>query len=136
MESLIPKDNGKKSFFKVRITTDKHELWDTGMVLLYENEPIIDIVETFSQSFKVTIRIVLKSDSSKEHTIKFDVDNENRIITYTCYNFENPMGTGTISPIEIGTINNKKTYIHFWIYRLGDDKNKILKLEYTIWKEK
>lgn len=136
MESLNSNENSKKNFFGVRITSDKHELLDSGMVLLYDNESTIDIVETFTKDFKVTIRFVLKSDKSKEHKIELDVDNESMIIKYTCYNFENSLGTGTKNPIEIGAINYKKIYIHFWIYALGSDETKVLKLEYSIWKEK
>ena len=36
------------------------------------------------------------------------------------YNFDNILGTGTISPIQIGTVSNKKLYLAFVVHCLSE----------------
>ena len=64
------------------------------------------------------------------------VDPATNTIRYFCRNFNNPLGTGTSTPIEIGSIEYKKMFINFWITAIGGKNMRTRKLEYTIWKEK
>ena len=49
---------------------------------------------------------------------------------------KNGVKDGTNKAIEIGSIEGKKMYIHFWIYAMGKDDSLARKLEYSIWKER
>lgn len=37
-------------------------------------------------------------------------------LTFILTNFDNPLGTGLISPFEIGHHNGKRLYISFWVW--------------------
>lgn len=125
-----------KKSLRTKINSGSYELFDSGIVLAYSDELPIEITEEFNQAFIITIRFVLKTDETKKYRIDLKVDEGKNIIEYTCFNFDNTLGTGTNVPIEICTLNNKKAYIHFWFYSLGGDEGKIKKLEYSIWTEK
>ena len=84
---------------------------------------------------KLSIIIPCKNES-KSHSLEINVDGQNNVIEYKCYNFDNVLGTGTNKPIEIGQLGGKKMYIHFWLYAMGGDNGTARKLEYSIWKER
>lgn len=44
---------------------------------------------------------------------------ENGFVILNLYNFNNPLGSGTISPYLLGTLNDKKIYIKFYVYKIA-----------------
>lgn len=137
MTSVIPLNPVQKEFLsRIIISNGNFDVIDTGSILAFDRKKSIDLIKRFSEDFVVTIKIftIKEEDSNSEIRVRTDADHN--IIEYTCVNFDNVLGTGTVSPIEIGSIGGKKLYIHFWLYSLGGEENTTLKLEYTIWKEK
>jgi len=52
-----------------------------------------------------------------------------KVLKLKIFNFNNPLGTGTTKPIEMGTINNRKLYLAFTVYALDKDSLKLF--QYT-----
>ena len=121
---------------KTNIYLGNYELIDSRSVILFDSEIPIQIEEVFNSKFKIILRFISQKDDAGIHNIQVNVDIQNNIIEYKCMNFDNPLGTGTNKPIEIGTISGKKVYVHFWLYALGGDNGVSRKLEYSVWKEK
>lgn len=137
MESKIPLVLVRQGIIeKTNIFSDNCELVDSKSVILFGGDKPVEIEEIFNNSFKIIIKITMEKKEGDEQALQLNVDPATNTIEYRCFNFDNPLGTGTSKPIEIGTIENKKIYIHFWIYAMGSDNSKIRRLEYSIWKER
>ena len=129
-------DNKVDRIVSSTIIYDRYEVVDANSIIAFNFDSPIDIIEEFNNSFKLTIRIIQKIDKTGERKLLSRVEEENNLVEFISYNFNTSLGTGTINPIEICTIGNKKVYIHFWIYMLGGEDGRSSKIEYTIWKEK
>lgn len=46
------------------------------------------------------------------------------IITITCYNFNNSLGSGTVYPQNLATIGGKKLYFHFIVYKISQESSR------------
>ncbi|MFM0428999.1 hypothetical protein PQQ75_08290 [Paraburkholderia aspalathi] len=49
---------------------------------------------------------------------------ERSTLTLRLFNFNNSIGAGTISPLEIGTLNGKKLLLAFMVYALSETSSK------------
>lgn len=137
MESIIPMTITRKSTIETtNIYSGAYELIDSNSVLYFKNDYPLEIEEVFNASFKLHIRFINEKDESGTHNLQFKVNTETNVIEYKCVNFDNPLGTGTVNPLEICTINGKKVFLHFWIFSMGGDNGVTRKLEYSVWKEK
>ena len=59
---------------------------------------------------------------NKSTYIKTDV--EGTLITITCYNFNNSLGSGTVYPQNLATIGGKKLYFHFIVYKISQESSR------------
>ncbi|KAB2966334.1 DUF6864 domain-containing function [Zoogloea sp.] len=48
----------------------------------------------------------------------------NNELTLFLYNFNNPMGSGTTAPLEIGSIRGKRLWVSFAVYSMSPDSPK------------
>lgn len=53
---------------------------------------------------------------------------ENGKVIFDLTNYVNSLGTGITEPVEVGELNNKRIFIMFYVYRLGEDTYPILDL--------
>lgn len=53
---------------------------------------------------------------------------ENAKVVFDLYNYNNPLGTGVTTPVEVGTLHNKKIFLIFYVYRLDKSTFPILDL--------
>jgi len=136
MESKIPVVMYRPGVIeKTNILCGNCELIDSRSVILFDSNEPVEIEEIFNSTFKIRIRIFNDRNETGEHSIQVSVDQNQNLIEYKCFNFDNVLGTGTNKAIEIGSFGGKKMYIHFWIYAMGEGSSLTRKLEYSIWKE-
>ena len=121
---------------KTNIYSGNCELIDSHSVILFDSNEPVEIEEIFNDQFKIRIQILNERNETGEQTIQINVDQKQNLIKYKCFNFDNVLGTGTNKAIEVGVLGNKKIYIHFWIYAMGERSSLTRKLEYSIWKER
>lgn len=120
---------------KTNIYFGNFELMESNSILYYDSDSPIELEMVFSNQLSITIKFVVEKNDSEKTDLKIDVDTEKNIIVYKCVNFNNPLGTGTTKPVEIGKIGGKNIFVHFWLYAMGKDSVS-RKIEYSIWKEK
>lgn len=120
---------------KVNISSGDFELISSNSIIYYEKELPIDIDLLFNDLTKISIRIANVKDETGKRNLQIDLNAKENKIEYKCMNFNGSFGTGTSKPIEFGTMDEKKMFIHFWIYEMGSNDN-VRKIEYSIWKEK
>ena len=80
-------------------------------------------ISTESDDFNFDLKLVFKDDKENKSTyIKTDV--EGTLITITCYNFNNSLGSGTVYPQNLATIGGKKLYFHFIVYKISQESSR------------
>lgn len=87
---------------------------------------------TMSPSF--TFNIILEFESNKDDKQRVNQTVSNNTITLQCINFDNALGTGLTEPVEIATYQDKKVYLNFWVYSLGDKS--LRQILYTFYTER
>lgn len=53
-------------------------------------------------------------------------------LNLTLYNFSNSIGSGTTSPIEIGTLNSRKLWLSFVVYAFSPESSKTVHYTFTL----
>lgn len=116
----------------VKITTANCEVVDSGFVTSFAGEPVNIILDaTTDTPFKISF-VFLKNNEIKESLFNAEAPNQREVI-FRLTNFNNPLGTAVIKPIEIANNNEgKKLYISFFTYTVGDSAPT---LHYTIYRE-
>lgn len=71
----------------------------------------------------ITILITFITDKSDKDRIKKEVMSETTL-KIVCNNFENSLGEGVLSPIEIGVYNSRKLYLSFFVWTPNLDQGR------------
>lgn len=104
------------------IYTDNYEILESNTVFLFK--PQSDLILHFEfnneEKFEFNLRIIFET-SEDAHNMKIGAsENEIKII---CNNFDDIVGTGSLEPIEIATVDDKRLYIHVWSSLHGRSDN-------------
>jgi len=78
---------------------------ETKMEIAYGDESIFFVLE-------------MAADESKQQKHEF-VPVDTQTLKLRLVNWENPLGSGFIEPIEVGTLGNRKLYFLLWIKKAG-----------------
>src|SRR5574340_1462975 len=70
------------------------------------------------------LRIVFVFVSDGTSTRMEAKSDETSTLNLTLFNFNNSIGSGTTSPVEIGTFSGRKLLLAFMVYALGDATSK------------
>lgn len=114
----------------IKKTSGGKEIIETGSIILYDTSSNLSLEVKCSETFSFSLIIAFQKKGDKRDV---DVTVENNKITLVCNNFENIMGTGILSPIELATFNGKKIFVNFWVCALGDSGFK--RVDYTLYME-
>ena len=112
--------------------TDGYEILENDTVLLPRKVSNLRLHFKFEEfEFDFQMQFIV-NEENPEQNLKLKI--EGTLIRVECTNFNNPLGTGTIEPIEIATIDGKKLFIHFWSYLFGNEekKQRTRRVEYTV----
>ena len=98
------------------IVCDNKRLVYSGRICCINNESItlkIDITE------QDVINIVFNFHYEDGDAVKTTMQSpENGKVVFDLTNYVSSLGTGITKPVEIGSLNSKKIYIIFYVYRL------------------
>lgn len=102
-----------------KITTANYEVIDSGLVTSFNGEPISISMDASSDNPLKINFVFLKNEEIKESLVDAETVNE-REMTFRLTNFNNPLGTGIIKPLEIANNDEgNKLYINFQVYTVG-----------------
>lgn len=112
---------------KFKITTNGYSVIDSGAFMLYDSgaDAIFDIDTEREFRFRVILKFT-KDDNKDNYELSKDVSGNT--IIFTCVNFTNQLGTGTIEPLSVATVGGKEVFMHFWSYLKAES---VRKVEYT-----
>lgn len=107
-----------------RVFSENKEIMASGSVIAFKNEPItLKVFDSDQQVLILRFCFTKNADSSKTRLLTSINDN---ILTFTFENFNNPLGAGTVEPVDIATYNGKKMYIHLRVTPLSNSDTTLL----------
>lgn len=112
---------------QLKISTNGYNVLASGTVIFYDIDSEMKLHVEVNPEFEFDMIFVFSKDN-KERSIEKKV--QGNVVTLTCYNFNDQLGTGTVEPLDVATIGDKKLVLHFWTYVMGD-KKAARKIEYT-----
>ncbi len=98
----------------MKIKIGEYDILESGTIVAVENEPIdFFLIENLG----FTVRIVFENDLEvKESRVKGEpYDKVGAKLTLTNFN---SIGIGNVSPMHIGTLNNRELFINYRVYSL------------------
>ena len=109
---------------KIETFSSDKKIIHSGTTILFNNDSdLIFKLSTESDDFNFDLKLVFKDDKENKSTyIKTDV--EGTLITITCYNCNNSLGSGTVYPQNLATIGGKKLYFHFIVYKISQESSR------------
>lgn len=120
---------------RVTLHSSNYDIIDHGVVFLFEEKGDLTFNIDTENNFKFKLILRFVEQGNSEQVINRSI--QNNVITMECVNFLSS-GTGTSTPIEIATSQNKKIYIMFWTYLEGDvfGQCKSRSVKYTLFMER
>lgn len=102
---------------------DGYKVIGSGSVMTFEHKPLkITVDPKAKQPVTLIIQFKNAKDTKKQDIHTATTDNT---LTITLQNYNNSLGTGTIKPVEIGTFNSDRLWMHFRVYALDDKSDKL-----------
>ena len=116
----------------IEVTSANKSVLDSGTVIIFDNSADLSFDIKMDDSFSFSLILKFEKKDGEKYELKPSFSNNT--ITLTCVNFDNVLGTGTSTPIELATFNGKKVYINFWVNALGS--NSLKEITYTFYSER
>lgn len=114
-----------------RAASGPTEVLATGTVIAFEGNPITIQVGPVTGPLKLVFQFT--DEAGRDEPRQEGKSPDPTTLEVTLFNFKNPLGSGTIKPIPIGTLAGRQLYMHYRIYALGaSDKM----LHFTIFRER
>ena len=102
----------------IRVTSGTAEVVASGSVFTFQHQPV-----TFALAdLKITLRFTTDS-AQPGHRISSTVPAP-KTLDLELTNFDNPLGIGSNSPISIGTLGNRRLYLHFRVQSFDSTSDK------------
>lgn len=114
-----------------KMSKDK-KILDSGSIITFDTTADISFNMQFDNNFSFNLIFKFENDvNNKNHSLNFNL--QDNTITFSCINFNNPLGTGTKKALELATVEDKKVFITFWVTTMGAESLK--RLDYSIYQE-
>lgn len=116
------------------ITSGKYIILDSGTVMNFSLSNSITITEESVEDFpSFCVEFRFESNPGGNSELKREIDEQGYRLILRCINFIDRAGSGTLVPIKIAGTEDKELFLNFWIYQLGAEERRTLKLEYTFY---
>ncbi|MCR4828269.1 MAG: hypothetical protein K5864_02285 [Bacteroidales bacterium] len=102
------------------IKVGSYEILESGCVTSFNNG---DTVFTLTEGMVVRLCFVTTEDGKQDMSADM---NEKKELQINIQNFNNPLGTEFIEPIEIGNYNGRKLFLHIKIIGMQNNNNKTI----------
>lgn len=105
-----------------KIKSGPYEVFWSGVVVSFKDNPIEFLLT--DEPNPLTISFHFKNRKEKPEQALEVAPATDRALNIFCYNFNNPLGIGNTEPIEIGVLANRKLFLYYRIYTLGETTEK------------
>lgn len=102
---------------QLNISTNGYKILSGGDILSYDVNSEVNFDIIADNGFKFSIVLKFLQEENKEQRLNKNV--QNNTIIFECVNF-NPLGTGTITPLSLATVDGKEWFFHFCVFSTSD----------------
>lgn len=122
---------------EVKAFSDDLKIVSSGSLLMatQDSQLRLDVKATDSFSFSIVFRFVREDGRMQAIDKKIEETSDGATVIYSCVNFDNGLGTGTIEPLELATVSGNELLISFWVYLMGDSDRGARKIEYSMFEK-
>lgn len=114
---------------KIKVTTGKYDLIDSGFVVAEGAKPVRFTIEDIFIEMKFL-------DDEHDERMETDISSDGQGLNLRLYNFCNPFGTGFHDMRNIATINGSRVFFSFSAsYTELNDGKKFRHVKYSFYKE-
>jgi hypothetical protein len=108
-----------------------YDILDSGTIVGNVDEPVDFIIDEIAD-FTVRLKFINDTGTDKytRQAEKFGAKGVQLVFT----NYNNSLGTGTVSPLKIGSFNKRELYINYRIYHL-EGTGKLIHYTWLLGKE-
>lgn len=101
---------------EVSVESGGAEVIASGVGMTFSPNASFRIHLKFDEDFEFTVEIKFEEVQDDKHPqLTSDVNIDKGLITLTCKNFTDFIGTGTLHPLKLGIYNNRRIYLKFWV---------------------
>ncbi|EJW14301.1 hypothetical protein M5X00_31900 [Paenibacillus alvei] len=115
---------------KITVTTESTEVISSGTLITYDNEPIKMSIDLNNWHLKLEFNFVQSENDNEDGNLRFRSNDNCLIIDFI--NFNNSLGMGNSTPIEIGQHRGKKLFLNYRVYSLTSNSDKTF--HYTLYR--
>ena len=98
----------------------------SGTVIAYRGNPIQIVYGDAEKQVRLTFQFIDQegvSQSRIESNLHLIKETQVQMLEFKLFDFKDQLGSGTKEPVEIGTLNGHKVFLHFRIQHMpGSDK--------------
>ena len=100
----------------------------SGLGITFSKDADYNININFENDFLFSVQFMfIDQEPYEKPDLRFTANEKSSIITLTCINFNDTVGTGTTKPINLATYRNKKIFINFWVRTTSKKENREIK---------
>ena len=114
----------------MKIKSDKKEVYLTGSIMTFNNEPLI-----FELEEDMKFSISFSADDSNEAQRIEPVLNTDDFLALKLVNFNSLSGGGTNEPLFLGTMLNRVLYFNFLVYSIKKNSQKLFHYTFYLGEE-
>jgi hypothetical protein len=115
----------------LEITSGPADVIASGTIISFEGNPVKIKFGPADGRLTIIFSFENKKDQNGESNPYMNVKSlDSKTAEFKLFNFNNSLGNGTINPLPIGTLWDKKLYLHFYVYAQGGARDKII--HYTL----
>lgn len=103
---------------ELKLRSEEKDIVASGSAHTFGNENL----EFEISNLRVIFDFISNSDAQKLEHEAID----STTLKIKIFNFENPLGTGTNTPLPIGTINSRRLYLTFIVHSLSKESSKLV----------
>lgn len=113
----------------MKIEIGEYEVYSSGTLITNINE---DVVRFFIEDLQFEFSFS-NDESTQEQNVKAEAIENRKGIRLIFTNFNNSLGTGNITPIKLGQLNNKNLYMNYRIFAMIGNKGTSGKTIHYTW---
>lgn len=113
---------------KISTHTGEMNIIASGFGITFSKEADFVININFDKDFKFSVRFIfLDQEPYEKPDLRFSANLKSNIVTLTCINFNDTVGTGTTRPVNLATYRSKKIFLNFWVRTTNEKENREIK---------
>ena len=91
-----------------------------GNKTLIESCSFVATIEPIRIELSPTVIVQFEFENTEDKQTNLNLNVLDGVLVIHLQNFNNPLGTAPLQPIEIGTYHNQPLFIHFSAHAIGD----------------